>query len=103
MEVPMLEEHEWKRVSPLLVNAVEQIKHYRQLHGVTLAESRANYGKEALAMYFELTGFPETNPDALWHHRVSLYGAPCSACGKPLRTPKAKVCAACRNMAMASS
>lgn len=91
----MLEEHEWKVVSPFLANAVADIKRYRETKNVSLAEARAHYGQEALAKYFEITGFQETNPDALWHHRASLFGAPCPACGKPLRSPKAKHCAEC--------
>ncbi len=48
-----------------------------------------------LATYVRITGYVETNPAAVWHHRLALYGPPCSSCGKPLRTPKAKLCAAC--------
>lgn len=49
----------------------------------------------ALDEYEKLTGYRETNPNALWHHRIALYGPPCSRCGKPLRSPKAAFCAAC--------
>jgi len=37
----------------------------------------------------------ETNPNALWHHRLSQLGPSCRACGKPLRTVRAKFCAEC--------
>jgi len=95
-DIPMLDEEEWAEVEALLSNAIEQIKRYREEHGVSLAEARRDgYGKEALERYFKITGFRETNPEALWHHRLSLYGPPCGACGKPLRTPQAKLCAAC--------
>ncbi|WNG35371.1 hypothetical protein F0U61_18115 [Archangium violaceum] len=43
----------------------------------------------------QLTGFIETNPNLVLHHRVSLYGPPCITCGKPLRTHQARHCAAC--------
>lgn len=45
--------------------------------------------------YQDITGFAETNPNAIMHHRLALYGGPCSNCGKPLRTPQARFCAAC--------
>jgi len=50
---------------------------------------------QLLDEYNRLTGFRETNPNAVWHHRISLYGPPCGSCGKPLRTPVATFCAAC--------
>jgi hypothetical protein len=48
-----------------------------------------------LRRYFEVTGFDETNANAIFHHVVKLYGPPCSNCGRPLRTPQATWCAAC--------
>lgn len=92
----MLDEAEWAEVEPLLANAIEQIKRYREDYGVPLHEARRDgYGKEALERYFQITGFRETAADALWHHRLIYYGPPCRKCEKPLRTPKAKFCAAC--------
>ena len=48
-----------------------------------------------LAEYNRITGIVETNPNVIWDHRLSRYGAPCKACGKPLRTPRAKLCGSC--------
>lgn len=52
--------------------------------------------KESLLEYYNrITGFGETNANAVMHHIVGIYGPPCERCGKPYRTPKAKLCAAC--------
>jgi hypothetical protein len=48
-----------------------------------------------LAEYERITGFRETNPNVVFHHRLSAYGKPCLYCGKPLRTPQAKLCGNC--------
>ncbi|MGC1464248.1 MAG: hypothetical protein WA792_00790, partial [Pseudolabrys sp.] len=77
MNVPMLEEHEWNQLAPLL------------------EERKQDKGQAARALYKQLTGFDEPNPIAIWHHRLKLLGPPCSACGKPLRTPRAKLCGSC--------
>jgi hypothetical protein len=96
VDVPMLEEHEWEQIWPDLTSAIEQIKDYRRTHGASLAEAKDHgWGRRALDRYFALTGFKETNPNALLHHRLAYFGAPCRGFGKPLRTPRAKLCAAC--------
>ncbi|PDT79644.1 hypothetical protein CO675_03310 [Bradyrhizobium sp. C9] len=92
----MLDESEWEQVLPHLQAGIEQIQNIRQTHGVGLYEAKIRvYGEGALRRYFEITGFRETNVNAIWHHRLSLFGPPCSSCGKLLRTPRAKFCAAC--------
>ena len=72
MDVPMLEEHEADYV---------------------LGGGRNQ--EQVLRRYLEVTGFEETNANAVWHHVAGQYGAPCSSCGNPLRTPRARMCAAC--------
>ena len=94
-EIPMLDEDEWESVAPLLENTIQKIKEYRTKHDCSLNEARRNVNQEACKKYFEITGYEEINFEALYHHRVSLYGPPCKECGKPLRTPQAKICASC--------
>lgn len=50
-----------------------------------------------LNFYNELTGWNETVPNAIMHHRISQYGPSCEKCSKPYRTPQATFCAACGN------
>ncbi|HEX7804440.1 MAG TPA: hypothetical protein VF471_16980 [Pseudoxanthomonas sp.] len=91
----MLDEAEWELVVPLLVSSLSEIKRHRQEHNASILETRSLVDQPALVKYRELTGFNETNVNALWHHQINLYGPPCTSCGKPLRTPKASFCAAC--------
>ncbi len=96
MVIPMLEDREWEIVFPLLRNSISELQRHRQEHDLPLAEAKDKvFGQAVLEKYRELTGFEETNINAVWHHHVSIYGPPCAACGKPLRTPRAKLCAAC--------
>jgi len=78
MDVPMLDEAEWAPVEAFL-----------------MCEVTRNMNRQALDEYERVTGYRETNPAALWHHRILVYGPPCTHCGKPLRTRQAKLCAAC--------
>ena len=94
--VPMLSEEEWSVMEPILRNAISDIQSYRSDQGIGLGEAmRQGHGQKALALYLDMTGFRETNVNAIWHHRTSDYGPPCVACGKPLRTPQASFCPAC--------
>jgi len=96
MVLPMLDEEEWARMAPLLYGAIENIQRYRQQHGVTLSLVPIPLMYWAASeMYASLCGEAPVDPEALWHHRLSDYGPPCTHCGKPLRTPRAKLCAAC--------
>lgn len=93
----MLDEAEWAQLQPELSGIISSIKRHREYHhSSSIEEARANAIKDpALELYFKLTGFEETNIDALWHHRISLYGEPCPECSKPLRTKVARFCAEC--------
>lgn len=57
--------------------------------------AKQRWHARVLDRYREITGFDETNINAVHHHRLSLYGDPCPACGKPFRTPQARYCASC--------
>ncbi len=76
-----------------MLDSVEfsQILSKQDLTKLNLKERFAQF----LAEYERITGFKETNPNAVYHHELSLYGPPCKRCGKPLRTPRAKLCGSC--------
>jgi hypothetical protein len=95
MVIPMLDEKEWSEIEPLLGRHIETIRSIRAAGGLSLAEARKKAVNPACQRYKEITGFDETNGDAIWHHRRSLYGQDCPKCGKPLRTPRASYCVAC--------
>lgn len=76
----MLDEREWMIVSRPYQAAVD---------------NRQDGRPAALAEYERLTGFKETICNALFHHRISLFGPPCPRCGKVLRTPVAFKCFEC--------
>jgi len=109
MHLPMLDEDEWA-----VVVAAHRVSHDDPVAASSiLADEGARRGLlpprpvppdaglvrrrfwHLTAGYEMFTGAEETNPNAIWHHRASLYGPPCPDCGKPLRTPQARLCAAC--------
>ena len=95
MDIPMLDERDWQQIGAPEGNLVRAMKDYQKAHGVSLAVAKEEAPKQILARYKSLTGFEETNVNALYHHCVELYGPPCHVCGKPLRTPVARRCVEC--------
>ncbi|MCP3099122.1 hypothetical protein LZ198_09600 [Myxococcus sp. K15C18031901] len=92
-DVPMLDEEEFEPVWALHVGARLGLGASR--HGDVPVEGLEALFAPVCEAYTRLTGFAETNANAVMPHRLSLYGPPCAACGKPLRTPEARHCAAC--------
>ena len=95
-EMPMLDEEEYKGISDIYHQCIRSVKKYRQETGATLSESPLDKLYEPVRIEYEkITGMVNCPHNAIMHHRVSIYGEPCSLCGKPLRTPRAKMCASC--------
>lgn len=92
----MLDEREFAELQCLLSDGMRATKEFRQEHGLPLKglDTTIRF-KPALDAYERLTGFKETNPNALWHHRIALYGPACSKCGRPGRTPQSSQCFDC--------
>jgi hypothetical protein len=73
----MLNEQEYAEALRLCNECVTGIKEFRKRWQVPL----------------ESVGVRE--PFEILHHRLARFGAACRVCGKPARTPRARLCAAC--------
>jgi hypothetical protein len=92
----MLDEQEYAEASRLYSECMKSAKEFRQKWGVPLDNVGIDERFRPIRQWYEqLTGFPNCHENAVMHHRLSLLGGPCRTCGKPLRTPRAKMCAAC--------
>jgi hypothetical protein len=97
--MPMLDECEFAEVVPLYRDGLTLIKeaeaqHDHPMRGTALEERF----RPLLDAYERITGFRESNANAVMHHRLALYGPPCQSCGKPLRTPNAARCMVCGSL-----
>ena len=92
----MLDEDEFAPIGRLYSGCLELTKKHRKASKLPL-ERRSMHDTFAPVRraYERLTGFVDCHQDAVMHHRLSLYGPACKSCGKPLRTPEARHCAAC--------
>lgn len=86
MEVPILEGEEGEKAYELYGAG------FRNNAGGGTIEGRF---KALIDYYKVVTGQEETNPNAIIHHIVEIYGPQCEKCGKPYRTSKASFCAGC--------
>ena len=95
----MLDEEEYAEVSRLYSQGIRAMKEFRGTWGIPLENASIQERFEPVRIQYErITGMKESNENAIMHHRISLYGPPCKHCKKPLRTPKAKLCAACMQL-----
>ena len=94
MDIPMLEDDEFEQVLAARKSGERRSVFHRLWQ--RREDIRGRFGQEKmLRAYNDITGFDETNPNAVYHHVVSAYGPPCEACGKVLRTPTASGCLEC--------
>jgi hypothetical protein len=99
--VPMMNEREFAQFRAASTAAVRAIKNHRARRGTSLRDTPvARFYSPARALYREFSRkaglkAPLVSIDHLPQHRLADYGPPCKSCGLPLRTPRAKMCAAC--------
>lgn len=95
----MLEEEEYVEAAGLYGECMKGTVEFRRQWGVPLECANIDERfRPVRRWYEELTGFRDCHQNAIMHHRLSLYGGPCRHCGKPLRSPRAKMCAACGSL-----
>lgn len=96
MDIPMLDDVEFERVRSIGQECARDTKEFRRKYNLPLsAIDLATRFRPMLDEYEKITGFRETNPNAVWHHCISQYGPPCANCGHILRTPVASKCFEC--------
>lgn len=90
-EAPMLGESEYGEVLELYRKCMREIP-TGPTGGKDLMHEAMKPVRDA---YERMTGWKDMHHNAVMHHRLSLLGLDCARCGKPLRTPQARFCAAC--------
>ena len=99
--VPMMNEPEFAQLEVVYRAAARGVKSYRARRNAPLkATPVARLYRPVQLLYRKLIAAaglegPIVDPSHVLKHRLSAYGPPCTKCGLPLRTPDAKLCAAC--------
>ena len=85
MDVPMLGKVEYKIAFDLYTEEV---------NNADINLSREKRFEKLLQNYLGVSGFRESEPNAIMYQRIEQYGSSCENCGKPYRTKMASFCAA---------
>jgi DNA-directed RNA polymerase subunit RPC12/RpoP len=102
-EMPMLDEQEYTQASRLFGECATATKEFRQHRHVPLDSAISERDFRPIRDWHkQLTG-ADCHRDAIMHHRLASLGDPCRICGKPLRSPRAKMRAACGAPAVSKS
>jgi hypothetical protein len=80
-EMPMLDEEEYWPIFMLMNTGV--------------GNGRERIWGPIMREYERITGVRLLDGYEILHHRLAFFGPPCKACGKPLRSPRAKFCGTC--------
>ena len=95
-EVPMLSEREYGPVMKVYGECLRRAKDVRRQTGKAVSDPDVQACFAPVAeLYQEVTGRAGVDPQEVMRHRLLLLGRPCAACGRPLRTRKARKCAEC--------
>ncbi|MCG8563408.1 MAG: hypothetical protein MI824_26755 [Hyphomicrobiales bacterium] len=95
--VPLLTEAEFKSITPHLQSYLNEMRKYKRTRGWPAEAARAyqDAGEKAMDAYEEIAGERLDHPEQLFTVRLAHFGRLCPECGKPFRTPHAKLCAEC--------
>ena len=97
----MMDEREFAQFDATNRDAVLAVKSYRARRNVALEDTPVlRLYRPVRALYREFSHkaglrAPVVSVEHLRQHRLADYGPACKSCGLPLRTPEAKLCAAC--------
>lgn len=94
MDVPMFDSEEFERIHEKLSECMRSVGDARR-RGISTTGGMDAVFAPFRELHEEMTGWPDMHHNAVWHHRLSMLGPDCPGCGKPLRTPRAKLCPMC--------